>query len=144
MPAADTVNVGWKRLVSHVRSSRGITFQKMPAILISMIKRLPAKFTPIESQRERKRAECYDSHLLSELNMTSGNQIDTSDPFTHENVGRQFSWAEVSELHKTRNGIYQRNGTVISLLTDFGKINPCYPDFHGDTQNTIHYTGSGR
>jgi hypothetical protein len=55
-----------------------------------------------------------------------------------------LSWAEVSEIHKTRNGIYQRNGRLISLLTDFGKINPCYPDSHGDTQNTIFYTGAGR
>jgi len=55
-----------------------------------------------------------------------------------------LSWAEVSEIHKTRNGIYQRDGRLISLLTDFGKINPCYPDFHGDTQNTIFYTGAGR
>jgi hypothetical protein len=55
-----------------------------------------------------------------------------------------LTWAEVSEIHRIRNGIYQRNGRVISLLTDFGKINPCYPDFHGDTQNTIFYTGAGR
>jgi hypothetical protein len=31
-----------------------------------------------------------------------------------------------------------------SLLTDFGKINPCYPDVHGDTRETIFYTGAGR
>ena len=55
-----------------------------------------------------------------------------------------LSWTEVSEIHKTRNGIYQRGGRLISLLTDFGKINPCYPDSHGDTQNTIFYTGAGR
>lgn len=58
--------------------------------------------------------------------------------------GKILSWNEVSEIHRIRNGIYQRNGRVISLLTDFGKINPCYPDFHGDTQNTIFYTGAGR
>ena len=58
--------------------------------------------------------------------------------------GRVFSWAEVSEIHRTRNGIYQSNGRLTSLLTDFGRINPCYPDFHGDTERTIHYTGSGR
>ena len=39
---------------------------------------------------------------------------------------------------------YQRNGRLISLLTDFGRINPCYPDFHGDSTDIIHYTGSGR
>ena len=59
-------------------------------------------------------------------------------------IGEFLSWAEVSEIHRIRNGIYQRNGRVISLLTDFGKINPCYPDFHGDTKNTIFYTGAGR
>src|SRR6187431_2201124 len=61
-----------------------------------------------------------------------------------DDIGRALSWAEVSEIHPSRNGIYQRAGRVVSLLTDFGKINPCYPDFHGDTVNTIHYTGSGR
>lgn len=59
-------------------------------------------------------------------------------------VGDVFSWAEISAIHKTRNGIYQRNGQLISLLTDFGRINPCYPDFHGQTKDTIFYTGSGR
>ncbi|CAN5567093.1 hypothetical protein BH10ACI1_BH10ACI1_31040 [soil metagenome] len=53
-------------------------------------------------------------------------------------------WAEVSEIHKTRRGIYQKNGELISLLTDFGKINPCYPDFHGDSKETIFYTGAGK
>jgi hypothetical protein len=55
-----------------------------------------------------------------------------------------LTWAEVSEIHRIRNGIYQRNGCVVSLLTDFGKINPCYPDFHGATEDTIFYTGAGR
>ena len=59
-------------------------------------------------------------------------------------VGDTFSWGEVSEVHRTRHGIYQRNEQLISLLTDFGKINPCYPDFHGDTTETIFYTGAGR
>ena len=59
-------------------------------------------------------------------------------------VGDIFSWEQISTLHKTRNGIYQRNGRLISLLTDFGRINPCYPDTHGDTRDTIHYTGNGR
>lgn len=64
--------------------------------------------------------------------------------FSGGDIGRTFSWDEVSEIHKIRNGIYQRNGKLISLLTDFGKINPCYPDFHGDTPDTIFYTGAGR
>lgn len=59
-------------------------------------------------------------------------------------IGDVLSWNEVSEIHRTRHGIYQRGGRLISLLTDFGKINPCYPDFHGGTQNTIFYTGAGR
>jgi len=62
----------------------------------------------------------------------------------HEKTGMILTWAEVSSVHKTRNGIYHKDGKLISLLTDFGRINPCYPDFHGDTRETIHYTGSGR
>ncbi|HEX8734569.1 MAG TPA: hypothetical protein VF721_04550 [Pyrinomonadaceae bacterium] len=58
--------------------------------------------------------------------------------------GDVFSWNEVSEIHRIRNGIYQRGGKLISLLTDFGKINPCYPDFHGDSADTVFYTGAGR
>ena len=58
--------------------------------------------------------------------------------------GEVFSWNEVSEIHRVRNGIYQRGGRLISLLTDFGKINPCYPDFHGASPETIFYTGAGR
>ena len=59
-------------------------------------------------------------------------------------AGQIYTWFEVSKVHPVRNGIYQRNGLLISLLTDFGRINPCYPDFHGDTNDTIHYTGAGR
>jgi hypothetical protein len=64
--------------------------------------------------------------------------------FSAADIGRIFSWDEVAEIHKIRNGIYQRKGKLISLLTDFGKINPCYPDFHGDSTDTIFYTGAGR
>ena len=60
------------------------------------------------------------------------------------NVGALMSWSEVSQFHPIRNGIYHRGGELISLLTDFGRINPCYPDFHGETIDVIHYTGSGR
>lgn len=59
-------------------------------------------------------------------------------------IGQICSWSEVGEVHKIRNGIYQRKGTLISLLTDFGKINPCYPDFYGAGADTIFYTGAGR
>jgi len=71
--------------------------------------------------------------------------VDIKTFLTDVPTGKILSWNEVSEIHRIRNGIYQRNGRVISLLTDFGKINVCYPDFHGDTtENTIFYTGAGR
>ena len=59
-------------------------------------------------------------------------------------IGDNLTWSEVSLVHKVRNGIYHRDGRLISLLTDFGRINPCYPDHHGDTTETILYTGYGR
>jgi len=55
-----------------------------------------------------------------------------------------LSWAEVNRLHRIRNGVYQRNGRLISLLTDFGRLNPCYPDTHDENTDTIAYTGAGR
>lgn len=65
--------------------------------------------------------------------------------FSYEHcVGDILSWSQVSVIHPIRNGIYQRDGRLISLLTDFGRINPCYPDRHGDTTDTILYTGYGR
>jgi hypothetical protein len=59
-------------------------------------------------------------------------------------IGAILSWSEVREIHKIRHGIYQRGGRLISLLTDFGLINACYPDVHGETKDTIFYTGAGR
>ncbi len=55
-----------------------------------------------------------------------------------------LSWAEVNRTHRIRNGVYQRNGRLISLLTDFGRINPCYPDRVAESPDTIYYTGNGR
>ena len=55
-----------------------------------------------------------------------------------------ISWNEVSEIHRVRHGTYQRNEHLISLLTDFGLINACYPDAHGENKETIFYTGAGR
>jgi hypothetical protein len=55
-----------------------------------------------------------------------------------------LSWAEVNRTHRIRNGVYQRGGRLISLLTDFGRINPCYPDRRADSPDAIHYTGEGR
>ncbi len=59
-------------------------------------------------------------------------------------IGEIYPWSEVSRIHRIRNGIYQKKGSLISLLTDFGRINPCYPDVHGNISDTIIYTGSGR
>lgn len=61
-------------------------------------------------------------------------------PFSQEIL----SWEEVSRTHRIRNGVYQRNGRLISLLTDFGRINACYPDRTDDSGETIYYTGDGR
>lgn len=55
-----------------------------------------------------------------------------------------LSWAEVNRTHRIRNGVYQRNGRLVSLLTDFGRINPCYPDRQTQSGNQIYYTGAGR
>jgi hypothetical protein len=55
-----------------------------------------------------------------------------------------LSWAEVNRTHHVRNGVYQRKGHLISLLTDFGRINPCYPDRVAESPDTIYYTGNGR
>ena len=55
-----------------------------------------------------------------------------------------LSWAEVSRTHPVRNGVYQRRGRLVSLLTDFGRINPCYPDHLGESEDTLYYTGNGR
>ena len=60
-------------------------------------------------------------------------------------IGEVYSWAEVFKLHRTRCGIYQKNEKLVSLLTDFGLINPCYPDkFTEENGNRILYTGNGR
>jgi hypothetical protein len=58
-------------------------------------------------------------------------------------IGAIFSWNEISEIHRVRHAIYQCGGRLISLLTDFGLINACYPDAHGETKDTILYTGAG-
>lgn len=76
--------------------------------------------------------------------MFAADTLEITDLLQPENAGRVFTWNEVSEIHRSRNGIYQSHGRLVSLLTDFGRINPCYPDFHGDTNDIIHYTGSGR
>jgi hypothetical protein len=65
-------------------------------------------------------------------------------PHPHPLSEEILSWEEVSRTHKVRNGVYQRDGRLVSLLTDFGRINPCYPDRFGDSEDTLLYTGNGR
>lgn len=72
------------------------------------------------------------------------NRFSIAKSFENADIGAIFSWNEISEVHRVRNGIYHRDGNLISLLTDFGKINPCYPDSSGETDDTIFYTGAGR
>ena len=55
-----------------------------------------------------------------------------------------LTWAEVSRTHRIRNGVYQREGRLVSLLTDFGRLNPCYPDEAAPDGETVYYTGEGR
>lgn len=55
-----------------------------------------------------------------------------------------LSWSEVSKTHRVRTGVYHRKGRLVSLLTDFGRINPCYPDRADESGNRISYTGEGR
>ena len=55
-----------------------------------------------------------------------------------------ITWDEVRQTHHVRHGIYQRDERLISLLTDFGLINSCYPDRRDGGGDTIFYTGEGR
>ena len=56
-----------------------------------------------------------------------------------------LTWAEVQRTHPIRNGVYQRAGRLVSLLTDFGRINACYPDRHDERDpDTVEYVGAGR
>ncbi len=55
-----------------------------------------------------------------------------------------LTWAEVYETHRSYRGVYQRGEKLVSLLTDFGKINPCYPDRASADGERITYTGHGR
>jgi hypothetical protein len=55
-----------------------------------------------------------------------------------------LTWAEVNRTHRIRGGVYQSEGRLVSLLTDFGRINPCYPDRQNEAGDSIFYTGEGR
>jgi hypothetical protein len=57
---------------------------------------------------------------------------------------QELTWKEVSEVHRSRNGVCQRNGELISLLTDLGAISKCYPDVESKDGETLFYTGAGR
>jgi hypothetical protein len=85
---------------------------------------------------------------MSSLKRRTSTRQTTHEPHTTElpepHSDEILSWAEVNRTHRIRNGVYQRNGRLISLLTDFGRINPCYPDRVDETGNTILYTGDGR
>src|SRR5215208_194663 len=58
--------------------------------------------------------------------------------------GGVITWEEVGRTHRVRNGVYHRGGRLVSLLTDFGRINPCYPDALSEDGESIVYTGEGR
>jgi hypothetical protein len=55
-----------------------------------------------------------------------------------------LTWEEVSRTHRVRNGVYHRDGRLVSLLTDFGRINACYPDTASEGGETVIYVGEGR
>lgn len=59
-------------------------------------------------------------------------------------AGTVLSWDEVKRTHRIQSGVYQRGGRLVSLLTDFGRINPCYPDRQSESGDRIYYTGAGR
>lgn len=62
-----------------------------------------------------------------------------------ENTEEVLTWAEVYQTHRVRHGVYQRGGRLVSLLTDLGQINTCYPDrFADDFRRVLLYTGEGR
>ena len=55
-----------------------------------------------------------------------------------------LTWDEVRRTHPIRNGVHHRGGRLVSLLTDFGRINPCYPDVPSPDGRVVSYTGEGR
>ncbi len=62
----------------------------------------------------------------------------------HEEAAPVLTWEEVSRTHRVRTGVYHRGGRLVSLLTDFGRINPCYPDAASEDGDTVVYVGEGR
>jgi hypothetical protein len=73
--------------------------------------------------------------------LTHCDPVKSLDASTGERI---LSWAEVNRTHRIRNGVYHRGGRLVSLLTDFGRINACYPDRLDASGERIYYTGDGR
>lgn len=61
-----------------------------------------------------------------------------------DDAGPVLTWAEVGRTHRVRHGVYQRRGRLVSLLTDFGRLNPCYPDEAAPGGDHVIYYGEGR
>ena len=68
----------------------------------------------------------------------------SAEPHEPDRDAPVLTWEEVNRTHRVRNGVYQRGERLVSLLTDFGRINPCYPDALSDDGGSIFYTGEGR
>ncbi len=68
----------------------------------------------------------------------------SAEPHEPDRGAPVLTWEEVNRTHRVRNGVYHRGGRLVSLLTDFGRINPCYPDALSDDGGSIFYTGEGR
>jgi hypothetical protein len=61
-----------------------------------------------------------------------------------DEAGGVLTREEVNRTHRVRHGVYQRGGRLVSLLTDFGRINLCYPDEAAADGRTVIYAGEGR
>ena len=70
--------------------------------------------------------------------------IDANAVAVHFERSGVYSWREVFQFHRARNGIYHKRERLISLLTDFGEFNACYPDRFDESAAQIRYTGNGR
>ena len=76
--------------------------------------------------------------------MKSGRKPAGAPTHDEEEAAPVLTWEEVSRTHRVRNGVYHRGGRLVSLLTDFGRINACYPDAASEDGDTVAYVGEGR
>lgn len=83
-------------------------------------------------------------HLKTRRKSRAKAEHEAASEWFEAEAGQILSWAEVNRTHRIQNGVYQRRGRLISLLTDFGRINPCYPDERSEEGDHITYTGEGR